>query len=190
VPIRLESVHLGDLKVLVTDVFEDERGFFMEAFRSDYAQALGLPSTFPQENHSCSRKGVLRGLHFQWDPPMGKLVRITRGTAFVAMADIRRGSPTFGGWFGMEISADSRKQIWVPPGFANGFCALSDSVEVQYKCTALYNKLAEGGIRWSDPDIGIQWPIRQPILSPKDASAPSLKEWMATPHADCFTFSR
>ena len=188
--IRVESVHFGGLKVLAIDFFEDDRGFFMEVYRSDYFQALGLPSTFLQDNHSCSKKSVLRGLHFQWDPPLGKLVRITSGTAFVGIADIRKGSPTLGQWFGMEISAESRKEIWVPPGFANGFCALSDFVEVQYKGTVLYNNRAEGGIRWNDPDIGIAWPITEPILSPKDASAKTLKEWIASPQSDYFTYSR
>lgn len=188
--IRIESIHLGDLKVLATDAFSDERGFFLESFRADYFRSLGLPDFFPQDNHSQSKKGVLRGLHFQWDPPMGKLVRITRGTAYVGIADIRKGSPTFAQWFGMEITAKSRKQIWVPPGFANGFCSLSDDLEVQYKCTAIYNKHAEGGIRWNDPDIGIAWPVRQPILSTKDAGAQSLKEWMASPQSNFFTYPR
>jgi len=113
------------------DVFEDERGFFVEVFRADLFAELGLPTAFVQDNHSRSRKGVLRGLHFQWDPPMGKLMRVTLGRAFLVAVDIRKGSPTLGEWFGMEVSAQSKKQIWAPAGFARGFCVLSDYAELQ-----------------------------------------------------------
>jgi len=131
---------------------------------------------------------VLRGLHFQWDPPQGKLIRVTVGTAFLAVVDIRLGSPTIGKWFGLEVSAQSKKQLWVPAGFANSFCALSDAVEIQYKCTTIYNRKSEGSILWNDPAIGIVWPIRNPILSPKDDGAQTLAQWLASPNANAFTY--
>src|SRR6267143_3947558 len=149
--LRIESRHLNDVVVIVPQVYEDERGFFMEAYRADQFRELGLPHNFVQENHSLSRKGVLRGLHFQWDPPMGKLMRVTRGTAFLVAVDVRHGSPTVGKWVGIEASAENRKQVFAPPGFARGFCALTDDVEVQYLCTGVYNSRAESGIRWNDP---------------------------------------
>ena len=166
-PFKIESRHLGDVVVIVPDVFEDQRGFFMETFREDHFVQLGLPSRFPQDNHSRSARGVLRGLHFQWDPPMAKLMRVTHGTAFLVAVDIRKGSPTLGQWFGIEISAQNRRQVWAPPGFARGFCVLSDAAEIQYKCTGIYNSNAESGIRWDDPAIAINWPVKDPILSDK-----------------------
>src|SRR5882724_13007033 len=120
----IESRYLGDLVVVASQAYRDERGFFMEAFRSDQFEALGLPTKFVQDNHSFSRKGVIRGLHFQWDPPMGKLMRVTRGTAFLVAVDIRKGSPTLGKWAGLEVSSENMKQVWAPAGFARGFCAL------------------------------------------------------------------
>src|SRR5438876_3290702 len=163
--IRIDSTHLGAVKIISIETFEDARGIFMEVYRADQFRALGLPPTFLQDNHSRSGKNVLRGLHFQWDPPQGKLIRTTAGTIFFVAIDIRRGSPTLGKWFGMEISAYSHKQVWVPIGFASGFCALSEFAEVQYKCTDVYNKNSEGSILWNDPKIGISWPITRPILS-------------------------
>lgn len=187
--IEIESEHLNGVIVLRhCGVFEDERGFFLEIFRADQFEALGLPSNFVQDNHSRSRKGVLRGLHFQWDPPMGKLMRVTHGTAFLVAADIRKGSPTLGRWFGLEVSAQDYKQIWAPAGFACGFCVLSDFAEVQYKCTGIYNPRGESGIRWDDPDIGITWPVHNPILSEKDRSAQTLKEWLNSPFSGHFRF--
>src|SRR5713101_4397647 len=120
-PLRIESRHLSDVIVIVPQVHEDERGFFMEAYRADQFRELGLPLTFVQENHSYSKKGVLRGLHFQWDPPMGKLMRVTRGTAFLVAVDVRPGSPTVGEWVGLEASAENRRQVWAPASFARGF---------------------------------------------------------------------
>jgi dTDP-4-dehydrorhamnose 3,5-epimerase len=186
---RIESKHLGDVVVLVPDVFEDDRGFFMEAFRADQFRALGLPADFPQDNQSRSRRGVIRGLHFQWDPPMGKLMRVTFGGAFLVAVDIRRGSPTLGKWFGLEVSAENRKQVWAPAGFARGFCALSDYVDVQYKCTGIYNSKAESGIRWNDPAIGVEWPVLEPTLSPKDRDAQTLAEWLESPESEHFRYA-
>lgn len=187
--IVIESRELGDVCVLVPQVFQDERGFFTEVFRADQFEALGLPTEFGQDNHSGSVRGVLRGLHFQWDPPMGKLMRVTRGTAFLVAVDIRKGSPTLGKWFGAEVSVENRKQIWAPAGFARGFCTLSDFAEIQYKCTGIYNNKGESGIRWDDPDVGIQWPITDVQLSEKDRKAQTLKQWLASPESENFRYS-
>lgn len=180
----IESRHLADVVVLVPEVFEDERGFFLEAFRADQFRALGLPYEFVQDNHSGSKKGVVRGLHFQWDPPMGKLMRVTSGRAFLVAVDIRKGSPTLGQWFGVEASAQNRKQVWAPAGFARGFYVLSDFAEIEYKCTAIYNPEGESGIRWNDPEIGIRWPGWDWILSEKDRDAQSLADWLASPNSE------
>ena len=186
--IRIESRHLRDVVVLASDVFEDDRGFFMEAYREDQFGALGLPTRFGQDNHSRSAKNVVRGLHFQWDPPMGKLMRVTYGAAFLVAVDIRKGSPTLGKWFGIEVSAQTKKQVWAPAGFARGFCVLSDFAEIQYKCTGIYNNKAESGILWSDPAIGITWPVSKPILSAKDAGAQTLDQWLKSPNSDNFQY--
>jgi dTDP-4-dehydrorhamnose 3,5-epimerase len=184
----IESRHLGEIVVLAPKVFEDARGFFMEVFRNDQFAALGLPTEFVQDNHSRSKKGVLRGLHFQWDPSMGKLMRVTLGSAFLVAVDIRKGSPTLGQWYGAIVSAEDKKQIWAPAYFARGFCALSDFTEIQYKCTGVYNSQCESGIRWNDPDIGIEWPITNPELSEKDRNAQTLAQWLASPNSDNFTY--
>jgi len=186
--IKIESEHLNGLVVLKPEVFEDERGFLLEAFRTDQFNELGLPTNFVQDNHSCSIKGVLRGLHFQWEPPMGKLMRVTYGSAFLVAVDIRKGSPTLGKWYGEEISAKDKKQIYAPAGFARGFCVLSDSVEIQYKCTGIYNNKYESGLFWNDPEIGIKWPISDPILSERDKNAQSFSEWLEKPESDNFKF--
>jgi dTDP-4-dehydrorhamnose 3,5-epimerase len=186
--IQIESRHFRDVTVLVPEVFQDDRGFFLEAFRKDQFDALGLPSTFLQENHSGSVRNVVRGLHFQWEPPMGKLMRVTVGTAFLLAVDIRKGSPTLGKWVGVEASAENRKQVWAPPGFARGFCVLSERAEIQYKCTGIYSNKGESGIRWNDPAIGIEWPVKSPILSKKDETAQTLAEWLARPESNHFTY--
>ena len=183
---RVESRHFGEIVVLVPEVFQDSRGFFMETFREDQFKALGLPSHFVQDNHSGSVKGVVRGLHFQWDPPMGKLMRVSLGSAFLVAVDIRTGSPTLGEWFGIEVSAANRRQVWAPGGFARGFCVLSEVAEVQYKCTGLYNSKGESGIRWNDPQIGIKWPVNEPCLSEKDQKAQTLEQWLAKPESRNF----
>lgn len=181
---RFEARHLGEAVVLATEVFADERGFFLEAYRADQFKTLGLPHEFVQDNHSRSRRGVIRGLHFQWNPPMGKLMRVTYGRAFLVAVDIRKSSPTLGHWFGLEVSAENQKQVWAPAGFARGFCALSDFADVQYKCTAIYNPRGESAIRWNDPAIGINWPVSEPVLSEKDRRAQTLAEWLASPYSD------
>jgi dTDP-4-dehydrorhamnose 3,5-epimerase len=186
--LRIESEHLNGLVVIQPEVFQDERGFFFEAFRADQFQELGLPTDFVQDNHSRSIKNVVRGLHFQWDPPMGKLMRVTYGSAFLVAVDIRKGSPSFGKWYGREVSAENKLQIWAPAGFARGFCVLSDFAEIQYKCTGIYNDKAESGILWNDPEIGVQWPVSSPILSSKDLKAQTLAQWVEKPESDNFTY--
>ena len=188
--IKLESRSMRDLAVLVPDVFQDSRGFFMETYREDQFKEMGLPHHFVQDNHSRSAKGVVRGLHFQWEPPMGKLMRVTQGTAFLVAVDIRQGSPTLGKWIGVEASAENRKQVYAPAGFARGFCVLSDFAEIQYKCTGLYTNKAESGILWNDPAIGIEWPLEELriTLSDKDKKAQTLEQWLASPNAASFKY--
>lgn len=186
--IRIESKPLPDVAIIVPEVFQDSRGFFTETFREDQFAELGLPHHFVQDNHSGSVRGVLRGLHFQWDPPMGKLMRVTVGSAFLVAVDIRKGSPTLGQWIGVEASAENRKQVWAPAGFARGFCVLSENAEIQYKCTGWYNSKGESGIRWDDPKIGVKWPTSQPLLSEKDQKAQTLEQWLTRPESDQFRF--
>lgn len=186
--IRVESRPLDGMVVLVPDIFQDPRGFFMETFREDQFKEIGIPHQFVQDNHSRSTKGVLRGLHFQWEPPMGKLMRVTVGSAFLVAVDIRKGSPTLGQWTGLEVSTENRRQVYAPAGFARGFCVLSEVAEIQYKCTGLYSNKAESGIRWDDPKIGVKWPISDPILSDKDKKAQSLDEWLATEESNQFRY--
>jgi dTDP-4-dehydrorhamnose 3,5-epimerase len=188
-PFEIQSVHLDEIKVIAPAVHGDHRGFFMEAYRKDVFTSMGIPYEFVQDNHSRSAKGVIRGLHFQWDPPMAKLMRVTLGTVFLVAVDIRRGSPTVGQWFGLEVSDENKLQVFAPPGFARGFCVLSDVAELQYKCTAIYNPPREGSILWSDPQIGIEWPIKQPILSEKDVKAQTLAQWLASDAAAAFTYA-
>ena len=160
----------------------------METFREDQFKAHGLPVQFVQDNHSRSVKGVVRGLHFQWDPPMGKLMRVSLGSAFLVAVDIRKESPTLGKWVGVEASAENCRQVWAPAGFARGFCVLSEVAEIQYKCTGIYNNKAESGIRWDDREIGIDWPIADVSLSDKDRNAQTLAQWLSRPESANFAY--
>jgi dTDP-4-dehydrorhamnose 3,5-epimerase len=187
--IKIESTHLRDVTVIVPDIFQDSRGFFSETFRADQFESLGLPTEFVQDNHSRSDRGVVRGLHFQWEPPMGKLMRVTLGCAFLVAVDIRKGSPTFGKWVGVEASAENRRSVWAPAGFARGFCALTDPTEIQYKCTGIYNSKAESAIRWNDAMIGIEWPLVDVVVSEKDRNARTLEEWLASPESGNVCYS-
>jgi dTDP-4-dehydrorhamnose 3,5-epimerase len=186
--ITIQPTAIEDVKIVQPEVFQDSRGFFTEVYRKDQFEALGLPSTFVQLNHSRSARSVLRGLHFQWDPPMGKLMRVTQGKAFLVAVDIRKGSPTLGKWFGVEVSADDKKQVWAPAGFARGFCVLTDFAEIEYLCTGVYNSKAESNFAWNDPDVGIRWPIKDPIISARDSKAQNLAQWLARPEANSFTY--
>ena len=185
---RFQIAHtkLSDVVVVTPDAFRDDRGFFTEIYRQDLFDALGLPSSFVQVNLSGSARNVIRGLHFQWAPPMGKLMRVSHGQAFLVAVDLRIDSPTLGQWVSIIASAEDRRQLWAPASFARGFCALEDSTEVEYLCTGTYNGLGESAIRWDDPDIGIDWPTREPILSAKDRTASSLADWLTSADSSRF----
>jgi len=156
--------------------FGDNRGFFLETFRSDLFEEAGISAQFVQDNHSRSSKGVLRGLHYQLVQPQGKFVRVATGAVFDVAVDVRRGSPNFGQWFGAELSEDNMNMMYVPPGFAHGFVVLSDTADFIYKCTDYYHPESEQGIAWDDPDIGVEWPISDVMLSEKDKLNPKLKD--------------
>ena len=147
----------------------------METYHAARFREAGIAAEFVQDNHSRSARGVLRGLHFQEPNAQGKLLRCTRGALFDVAVDVRVGSPQFGRWVGIELSEENRRLLWIPPGFAHGFCALTDGADLVYKCTAFYDASSDRSIAWNDPDIGIEWPIADPLLSPKDAAAPRLK---------------
>lgn len=161
---------------MTPQVYGDDRGFFMETYNREKALELGLPSDFVQDNHSKSSYGVLRGLHYQSPQWQGKLVRVVQGEIFDVAVDIRDGSPTFGKWVGFLLNEDNKQQLYVPQGFAHGFCVTSDTAEVVYKCTSLYKPEQEGSLLWNDPDIGIDWPIETPNLSDKDKVGVRLAE--------------
>jgi dTDP-4-dehydrorhamnose 3,5-epimerase len=158
------------------DVHRDERGFFLETYNARKYAAGGIAGPFLQDNHSRSGRGTLRGLHAQLTRPQGKLVRVVEGEIYDVALDIRRASPTFGRWVGMRIAGSDFRQLWIPPGFAHGFCVLSEVAHVEYKCTELYDAADEVSILWNDPDLGITWPIRDPVVSVKDRHAPRLRE--------------
>ena len=169
---------LEGVLVLEPKVFGDARGFFFESFNArDFAQATGLDVAFVQDNHSKSAKGVLRGLHYQVQHAQGKLVRVTQGAVFDVAVDIRKGSPTFGQWFGLELSAENKKQLWIPAGLAHGFLVTSESAEFLYKTTDYYHPEFERSLVWNDPVVDIDWPLNllsaEPLLAPKDASGQS-----------------
>lgn len=186
--ISIEQTLLRDVFVVSPQVFEDDRGFFMEVFRADKYTEQKLPERFVQFNHSGSVKDTVRGLHFQWEPPMGKLMRVTRGRAFLAAVDIRINSPTLGKHFAITLSEQDRRLVWAPAGFARGFAVLSDYAEIQYLTTGIYNQRGESGILWNDPALGIKWPVPSPILSGKDAVAQTLDAWLKRPEAKYFRY--
>jgi dTDP-4-dehydrorhamnose 3,5-epimerase len=158
-------------------VHRDARGFLLESYHADKFRDAGIALPFVQDNHSRSCARALRGLHAQvGERPQGKLVRALQGEIFDVAIDVRRGSPTFRRWVGMRLSSDNFSQLWVPPGFLHGFCVLSETAEVMYKCTEVWNPAAEISVRWDDPDLAVAWPIADPVLSPKDAAAPRLAE--------------
>lgn len=167
---------LPGVLILEPKTFSDDRGYFMETYNAARFRDSGLPDSFLQDNHSRSRKGVLRGLHYQEPNPQGKLVRCVRGSVFDVAVDIRRSSPHFGRWFGAELTEENRRMLWVPAGFAHGFCATSELADVIYKCTTLYEPQHDRSIAWNDPRIGIEWPVSEPLLSGKDAAAPRLTD--------------
>ena len=162
--------------VLEPQVFGDARGFFYESFNRDRLRASGLDREFVQGNVSSSARGVLRGLHYQWPNPQGKLVSVLEGEVWDVAVDIRRGSPTFGRWEAVLLSAENKRHFWIPEGFAHGFVALSERALFTYLCTAPYDRAADAGIRWNDARLAIDWPVAEPLLSDKDARAPFLDD--------------
>ena len=169
---------LPGVLILEPKVFGDARGFFQETWNAKVFADIGIDAQFVQDNHSRSAKGILRGLHYQLQEPQGKLVRVTSGRVFDVAVDIRRSSPHFGRWTGVELSGENKRMFWVPPGFAHGFVALEDETDFLYKCTALYAPQWDRGIAWNDPAIGIEWPLEglAPQLSAKDTAAIALKD--------------
>ena len=186
--ISIEKTDIKDVVVISHEIFEDDRGFFMEVFRKDTFTKAGLSINVVQQNHSRSAKGVLRGLHFQWDPPMGKLMRVTLGEVFLVAVDIRKGSPTLGKNFSITLKGTDRKQVWAPAGFARGFYVISDFAEIEYSCTGTYNYKTESGIAWDDSTLGINWPTKNPILSRKDKNTQTFEEWLNGPDSENFQF--
>ena len=172
---KIAKTPIPDLLLIQPRVFADERGFFLETFRRRGFEDQGIGLEFVQDNHSRSRKGVLRGLHFQKNYPQGKLIYVISGAIFDVALDIRRESPSFGRWHGTVLSDENHHQLWIPPGFAHGFCVISEQVDLVYKCTDYYHPEDEGGIIWNDPELQIEWPIANPIVSEKDSKNPTLR---------------
>lgn len=175
---ELIETKLPGVLIIEPRVFGDDRGFFLESWNAETFRAAGLDLEFVQDNHSRSSRGVLRGLHYQQPEPQGKLVRVTAGRAFDVAVDLRRSSPTFGQWAGVELSAANKRMFWIPPGFAHGFLSLEDGTDFLYKCTAFYRPAYDHSIRWDDPAIGIDWPLEgmTPQLSAKDLAGKSLAD--------------
>jgi dTDP-4-dehydrorhamnose 3,5-epimerase len=172
---RLET-RLDGPVLLTPTVHGDERGFFMETYRADEWAAHGVPTEFVQDNHSRSRRGIVRGIHFQSDPGQGKLVRVARGQVYDVVVDLRRASPTFGEWEGHVLDDEQSRQLYVPVGFGHGFCVVSGVADFVYKCTSYYDAATEAGFRFDDPDVGIEWPEIELLYSERDRSAPRLAE--------------
>ncbi|PDW02259.1 dTDP-4-dehydrorhamnose 3,5-epimerase [Candidatus Viridilinea mediisalina] len=184
---RFIATELDGVLIVEPDCFRDERGFFLETYRQADYVANGIDCTFVQDNHSQSRQGVLRGLHYQdMSAPMAKLVRCSHGAILDVAVDLRFGSPTFGCWIAVELSDENARQLFVPVGFGHGFLTLSPVAEVQYKCSGYYHQPAEGAVRWDDPEIGIDWPISDPTISERDRQALSLADYIDRP---AFLFS-
>ncbi|GAB2587036.1 dTDP-4-dehydrorhamnose 3,5-epimerase [Dyella jejuensis] len=173
---KIIQTSLPGAVVIEPQVFGDSRGFFYESYNRDKYAAAGLDLRFVQSNVSRSARGVLRGLHYQWPHPQGKLVSVLDGEVYDVAVDIRRGSPTFGQWAGVMLTAENHRHFWIPEGFAHGFCVLSGHATFAYQCTAMYDAKADAGVRWNDAAIGIDWPISEPALSDKDAKAPVLAD--------------
>lgn len=173
---NLQALKLRGLTLVTPDFYPDARGFFLETYQAERYREGGIAAAFVQDNHSRSTRGVLRGLHYQVCRAQGKLVFVARGEIFDVAVDLRKGSPTYGQWEGVHLSEENHRQLYVPPGFAHGFCVLSDVADVIYKCTEYYDRSRERGVRWNDPDLGIAWPLHEPSLSPRDGALPWLRE--------------
>lgn len=168
---------LEGLLVIEPKVFRDDRGFFLEPYNAQRYRAAGVGADFVQDNHSFSTRGVLRGLHFQTSPGQAKLLRCGRGSIWDVAVDIRPGSATFGKWWGLELDSQSHRQLYIPVGFAHGFCVLSDEAEVLYKCSSVYDPATESGIAWDDPDFAVDWPLKDPIISVRDQRNQSFAQY-------------
>jgi dTDP-4-dehydrorhamnose 3,5-epimerase len=177
---------IDGIQAFVTKSFIDTRGSLLQSYVRSDLESRGIFVEFRQANQSLSRRGVVRGLHFQWDPPQGKLVRCVRGAILDVVVDIRHGSATWGDHAMVEMTGDNARVLWIPPGFAHGFMALEEESIILYECTAEWNPAGEGGILWSDPALGIAWPEIDPIVSPKDTSNPTLAQWLADPRSRAF----
>lgn len=173
---KAASTSLPGVLIVEPQVFEDPRGFFYESYNEAKYANLGIHASFVQANVSRSSKGVLRGLHYQWPNPQGKLVSVLEGEVYDVAVDIRRGSPTFGQWTSAMLTADNRRHMWIPAGFAHGFCVLSEFATFTYQCTTLYDPAADAAICWNDAAIGVDWPISNPLISAKDVKAPLLAD--------------
>jgi dTDP-4-dehydrorhamnose 3,5-epimerase len=173
---KLENSPLEGLLIIEAHCYRDERGFFLETFQEERYREFGIMERFVQQNHSRSSAKMLRGLHFQVKRPQAQIVTVMRGRIFDVAVDLRRASPTFGKYFGIELSDEGSRQIYMAPGFAHGFCVLSDWADIHYNVSRYYDHADEGGLLWNDPDMGINWPINTPILSPRDADYPHLKD--------------
>ena len=178
---KVTATELEGVLILEPRVFADERGFFMETFHAQRYRGAGVPTTFVQDNFSRSVRGTLRGLHFQEPHAQGKLVQALTGQVVDVVVDVRRGSPTFKRWIAVALSGDEPKQLWIPPGYAHGFCVISESADFVYKCTTPYAPESERSIRWNDPELDIAWPVKEPRLSKKDAVAPLLADAKVLP---------
>jgi dTDP-4-dehydrorhamnose 3,5-epimerase len=185
---EIETTSLPEVKIVKPKIWKDNRGYFTEVFNANAFMELGLPHEFQQISHSFSTKGVVRGLHFQWNPHADKLMRITRGKAFMVAVDIRKNSPSLGKWYSNIFDEETKHQLWAPAGFARGFCAISDYVEVQYLITGVYTPSCESEIAWNDKDLKIDWPVENPILSEKDKKAQSFKEWLNSELSNNFRY--
>lgn len=174
--IRFEPTELDEVILCVPEVFCDARGFFMECYHAAKYSEGGVRAVFVQDNRSCSMKGVLRGLHYQVHKPQAKLVSCIRGEIYDVAVDIRKGSPTFGKWSAAVLSETNHRQLYIPGGFAHGFCVVSESAEILYKCSEFYDPRDDRGIRWNDPELGITWPVMEPLLSAKDTGQPFMRD--------------
>lgn len=176
---KVIETQLAGVLIIEPKVFGDHRGFFLETFQVERYRDAGIGLPFVQDNHSRSQRGVLRGLHFQRTRPQGKLVSVSRGAVYDVAVDINPDSPTCGQYVGVELNDENHRQLWVPPGYAHGFCVLSEVADFQYKCTDYYQPEDEGGLLWNDPDVGIPWPVAEPQLSAKDQLNPRLRDLLS-----------
>jgi dTDP-4-dehydrorhamnose 3,5-epimerase len=174
--VKVIKTSLAGVLAIEPDIFEDDRGYFLETYQEKRYREIGIDVRFVQDNLSYSRKGTLRGLHFQHPRDQAKLVQVIQGNVYDVVVDIRKGSPTYGKWTGVELSGENKRQFFIPPGFAHGFCVMSESAVFSYRCSDYYSPESEVGILWSDPDIGIDWPVTEPLLSKKDREYPRLKD--------------